>query len=64
MGNTNKTLSLGILLILCITMATLVEANSAQTASKPSVPEFTAKYVDYSYDVPQRMELTSILENQ
>ena len=30
----------------------MVESASAQTIPKPSVPEFTLKYIDSSYDVP------------
>lgn len=52
MGNTSKALTIFVLMILCISMATSVFATSAQSVSKPSVPEFTVKYVDYSYDVP------------
>jgi hypothetical protein len=32
----------------------LIKPASAQLAPKPSVPEFTLKFVDYSYDIPSR----------
>ncbi len=43
-----------VLVILIITFSSLIVAKSAfaQSISKPSVPVFTVKYVDYSYDMP------------
>jgi hypothetical protein len=43
--------SLSLLLILIISL-TIVGTSFAQTIPKPSVPEFTVRYVDLSYDVP------------
>ena len=45
---------LSILLVTLLTLSGLimVEFVSAQAIPKPSVPEFTLKYVDNSYDVP------------
>jgi hypothetical protein len=50
MGNTSK--------VFCIILATILAASSliisanAQTVPKPSVPEFTVRIADYSYDIP------------
>lgn len=38
--------------ILAVCSLIMVESASGQTIPKPSVPEFTVKFVDYSYDVP------------
>jgi hypothetical protein len=44
------------LMFVCLVLASLfvisVKSDEAYAASKPSVPEFTVKLVDYSYDVP------------
>ncbi len=44
----------GFLLIVILTVSSLilVESAFAQSITKPSIPEFTLKYVDHSYDVP------------
>ena len=48
--------NLAIVLILTITISSLslltVKPATAQSVTKPSIPEFTAKYVDHSYDIP------------
>jgi len=51
------TLALCLLIVLLATLMPLVQsnivlANAESSISKPSVPEFTLKYVDNSYDVP------------
>lgn len=51
MGITRKSLSL-IFVILAVSSILIVESASAQSIPKPSVPEFTVKYADHSYDVP------------
>jgi hypothetical protein len=51
MGNIGKRYSLLLLMILAVSSLILVESTSAQSIPKPSVPEFTVKYVDNSYDV-------------
>ena len=54
MGKIGKTFALLLTLIIatsCLTILMVKPAN-AQTIPKPSVPEFTLKYVDNSYDVP------------
>ncbi len=54
MGRIGKTLAILITLIIimpCLTMV-LVKPANAQTIPKPSVPEFTAKLVDRSYNAP------------
>ena len=48
----SKSLILLLLFILVIPSLSLVKPTNAQSIPKPSVPEFTVKYVDYSYDVP------------
>jgi hypothetical protein len=52
----SKTFALGltVLIILsCLTLLTVKPAN-AQSLPTPSVPEFTAKFVDHSYTVPAK----------
>ena len=54
MDSTSKTLALILILMMaasCVGLMTVKPAN-AQTTPKPSVPEFSVKYVDSSYDVP------------
>jgi hypothetical protein len=38
--------------ILAVSSLLMVESAFAQSITKPSIPQFTIKYVDYSYDVP------------
>jgi hypothetical protein len=40
--------------ILAISILITLSSANAQTIPKPSVPEFTVKYVDYSFDVPPK----------
>ncbi len=47
-----KSFLLLIILILTVSSLTITKSSFAQSISKPSVPEFTAKYMDFSYDVP------------
>jgi hypothetical protein len=61
MGKISKTVALLLTLtivMLCLTLLT-VESVTAQTISKPSVPEFTIRFVDNSYDVPPRYDYDS-----
>jgi hypothetical protein len=51
MGNIDKGFSLLIVVILAVSSLIMVESALAQSIPKPSVPEFTLKYVDNSYDV-------------
>ena len=55
----NKALTL--LLILALVASSLIMLSSvcAQTIPKPSVPEFTLKIVEHSYDVPPTTESTT-----
>lgn len=55
--------SLSLLLILIISL-TIVESASAQTIPKPAVPEFSVRYVDYSYDVPPIYGIDQFTGNQ
>jgi len=50
MGSFSKGVSLLLLVILAVSSLMVIESTNAQSTSKPSVPEFTAKYVDRSYD--------------
>jgi hypothetical protein len=52
MDRTTKGFSLLLVAILAVSSLILVESASAQSIPKPSVPEFTLKFVDHSYDVP------------
>ncbi|MCW4029458.1 MAG: hypothetical protein NWE92_07415 [Candidatus Bathyarchaeota archaeon] len=54
MANTGKRHALTLTIIITFSCFTLYAANpaNAQSIPKPSVPEFTLKYVDNSYDVP------------
>jgi hypothetical protein len=48
----NKRVALLIVAVLAVSSLTMVESAFAQSIPKPSVPEFTLKLVDDSYDVP------------
>jgi hypothetical protein len=52
MGNIGKEISLLLVVILAVSSLMMVESAFAQSIPKPSVPEFTVKYADYSYDIP------------
>jgi hypothetical protein len=52
MGTTNKVFSLILTIILVASSLLLVPLANAQSIPKPSVPEFTIRYADYSYSVP------------
>jgi hypothetical protein len=51
MGNVAKSFALIMILIMVVSGLMVIEHAFAQI-STPSVPEFTAKYVDRSYDIP------------
>ncbi len=50
-GKTQALLASLIIILVCLILPIIGSAN-AQTVTKPSVPEFTIKYVDYSLDIP------------
>jgi hypothetical protein len=53
MGNISKCLAVLLTLIIATSCLGLLAVNPANAQiSKPSVPEFTVKYVDRSYDIP------------
>jgi hypothetical protein len=54
MGKISKTIAIFLTLTIAMSCLTLLTAKptNAQTISQPSVPEFTVKVIDYSYDVP------------
>ena len=56
MGSTRKAFSLLLVVILAVSSLIMVESAFAQSIPKPSVPEFTMKYIDNSYDVPPTYE--------
>ncbi len=51
MGNISKGFSLLLVVILAVSSLMTVESATAQTLPTPSVPEFTVKFVDSSYNV-------------
>jgi hypothetical protein len=52
MNKTGKTHALLTILIIACLILPIIGSVNAQTLTKPSVPDFTIKYVDYSYDIP------------
>jgi hypothetical protein len=52
MGSISRGFSILLAVILAVSSLIMIESASAQSIPKPSVPEFTAKYVDRSYTVP------------
>jgi hypothetical protein len=59
MGSTSERLSLFLVVILAVSSLIMVESVSAQSIPKPSVPEFTLKYVADFYDVPTTYKIDS-----
>ena len=51
MSGTSKGFSLPLVVILAVSSLIMVESAFAQSIPKPSVPEFTLKYVDNSHNV-------------
>jgi hypothetical protein len=45
--------------VLAVSSLIMVEFAVTQSLAQPSVPEFTVKYVDYSYDVPPKTTPTT-----
>jgi hypothetical protein len=52
MVNINKSASLLLILLIAASLVVMAKPATAQSIPKPSVPEFTVKYVDRSYYVP------------
>jgi hypothetical protein len=52
MGRINKGVSLLFVIILTISSLIMVESASAQTIPKPTIPQFSIKTTDHSYDIP------------
>ena len=50
----SKFATLLLIAVLAVSGLIMVSSAFAQSTTKPSVPEFTLKYVDYSYDVPPK----------
>ena len=53
----NKPATLLLIAVLAVSSLIMVSSAFAQSITKPSVPEFTLKYVDNSYDVPPTYEI-------
>jgi hypothetical protein len=51
MARMGKYLCLCLVVILAVSMFLMMNSTNAQTIPKPSVPEFTVKFIDNSYDV-------------
>lgn len=47
----NKRATLLLITVLAVSSLIIVSSAFAQSITKPSIPEFTAEYVDYSYDI-------------
>lgn len=54
--------SLTLVIILFLTASNALTIKSAYAQTKPSVPEFTTKYIDLSYDEPPTYGLTNSRE--
>lgn len=52
MGAVGKSFSLLLAIVLAVSSLLMAESALAQSIPKPSIPEFTLKYSDYSYDFP------------
>jgi hypothetical protein len=52
MARIGKYLSLSLVVILAVSSLLMIKPINAETVPKPSVPEFTVRFVDNSYDVP------------
>jgi hypothetical protein len=52
MGNDTKAKCLLVVVLLAAISLSITQLSYAQSTPKPSVPQFTAKYVDHSYTVP------------
>lgn len=52
MGTKSKNFSWILIVILVASSLIIVKPSNAQAITKPSIPEFSAKYVDRSYDIP------------
>jgi hypothetical protein len=58
MSKTSKTFSLLVIATLAIASLMMVKPTVAQSILKPSVPEFTLKLADHSYNVPSSTTTT------
>jgi hypothetical protein len=52
MGTKSKIFSWILIVLLVASSLIMIKSAYAQAIKKPSIPEFTAKYVDRSYDIP------------
>jgi hypothetical protein len=59
MGSISKGFSLLLVIVLAVSSLIMVESAFAQSIPKPSVPEFTLKLIDHSYDVPAKTTSTT-----
>jgi hypothetical protein len=58
MDNKDRSLAVVVAILVAVTSLTMLRPANAQTIPKPSVPQFTIKYVDDSYDVPSTTNST------
>jgi hypothetical protein len=58
MDRLGKYLSICLVIILAVSSLYMVNHSNAQTTPNPSVPEFTVKSADHSYDVPAKSTTT------
>jgi len=52
MGSINKSLTLTIIISLAVSSLMTIESAFSQSTPKPSIPQFSIRVVDYSYDIP------------
>lgn len=62
MGSLGRIFSLLIIATLAASSLTILQTTTAQTIPKPSVPEFTVKYVNASYNVTTSNPYTGLDE--
>jgi hypothetical protein len=58
MGSRRRVFRYFLFVILAVSSLMMVEFAFAQSILRPSLPEFTLKLIDHSYDVPERMATT------
>lgn len=64
MGSISKSLALILILAMISSSLMMVKPVSAQSIPKPSVPDFTLKFVDNSYDVPATVSTPNPYTNE
>jgi hypothetical protein len=64
MRNLGKIIPLLVVFVLAVPSLLIIQPANAQTIPKPSVPDFTLKYVDNSYDVPATVSTPNPYTNE